>query len=262
MNLTGDWEGLRVTGLYYQTVKVEWLGPSGGSAEYKSNGGAVQGKWTSSAIPLESYALWTAIANDDSNGESKRGHISLLGLNESSNTKWEQPVIRVKERGSADQFRRRSLLNARLIKTLFQQVDVSNSGSGDTNLFSYTLAAYGLSAVGEETVLRCSGEFASNANSKEIAVKFRSTEILSHTGNYSGKKWKLTARSVRVTSNDVYTEATLLIDGESPIIDSVINGSTWMNIPQQWKVVGNGDATNDITMHYGKLTWQQEATED
>jgi len=116
---------------------------------------------------------------------------------------------------------------------------VSNSGSSETDLITYTLSGKTLVNDGDILTIKASGIFAANSNNKTLKLKFGSQTILD-TGAVAANEtsWEINATTqeisaTAISNNTAYGEQT---DGTQDSTAAIII-----------KCTGEGTSSNDIT---------------
>jgi hypothetical protein len=86
-----------------------------------------------------------------------------------------------------------------------QNADVNNSGTGETDLHTYTIPAAHFNVNNRAIRITAWGIFTANANTKTIRLRFGAgTAIVANavTAAPNGSRWRLTAVIVRTSSNN------------------------------------------------------------
>jgi cytoskeletal protein CcmA (bactofilin family) len=142
--------------------------------------------------------------------------------------------------------------------------DVGNSGSAETDLFTYTTKASTLSATGEKLVFTITGNIIGSATaSRTINLYFAGTNIgtvaaatISTTGNF-----RAIVDVIRTGSTTARTSTSISVDNltlATPITETDLTGLTFTNtniIKITGTSSGTGSATNDIVAKLGWINW-------
>lgn len=142
--------------------------------------------------------------------------------------------------------------------------DVGNSGSAETDLFTYTTKASTLSATGEKLTFTVTGSIIGSATaSRTINLYFAGTNIgtvaaatISTTGNF-----RATVEVIRTGSTTARTSTSISVDNltlSTPITETDLTGLTFTNtniIKITGTSSGTGSATNDVVAKLGWVNW-------
>lgn len=130
--------------------------------------------------------------------------------------------------------------------------DAPNSGTGETNLHSYSVPANTLSADGQCLRWHAHVSLAANGNTKTIKCYFGSTSVTIYTGTGSGLQfliefyvWRLGATSQRITATRVGSGATTF--AATATSSETLSGAVTM------KFTGQGGASSDIIQRASTL---------
>lgn len=123
---------------------------------------------------------------------------------------------------------------------------VSNAGTAETDLMTYSLAANSLSANLKALRVTAWGSFAANANSKQVRAYFGTTSLLLVNGTHNNLAWRVTFEIIRTGA------ATQIMSGEgkvSTVAPIVLNGSPTETLSGAVtiKITGQGGAGSDVT---------------
>lgn len=126
---------------------------------------------------------------------------------------------------------------------------VSNSGSSETDLITYSLPANALVNNGDVLEVKAWGVYASNGNNKTLKLNFGSQTIL-NTGAVAANSgsWEIKATIVRLSATTQEISATI-ISGNSTVADSATRtaGTQTLSSNLTIKCTGQGTSSNDIT---------------
>lgn len=142
--------------------------------------------------------------------------------------------------------------------------DAGNTGSTETDLYTYTTKASTLAATGEKLKARFSGNVIGSATaSRTIIVYFAGTVIftsgaitVSSTGNFD-----INVSIIRTGSTTARAVVNATVDGvslTSPITETDLTGLTFTNtniLKITGTSSGTGSATNDIVAKLGDIFW-------
>lgn len=142
--------------------------------------------------------------------------------------------------------------------------DVGNSGSSETDLFTYTTKASTLSATGEKLTFTVTGNIVGSATaSRTINCYFAGTNIgtvlaatISTTGNF-----KAVVEVIRTSSTTARTSVVISVDNltlTTPVTEIDLTGLTFTNtniIKITGTSSGTGSASNDIVAKLGWINW-------
>jgi len=147
----------------------------------------------------------------------------------------------------------RAALDVRLGGVLnINTFSISNSGTSETDLISYTLFKNSLTTNGDLIEIDAWGIFASNANNKTVVLKFGSQTILT-TGAIAanGGSWHISAKIIRTaaTTQEILGE---IISSNSTVSDSNTRTAGTQDLATDLviKCTGTSDtASTDITQY-------------
>lgn len=135
----------------------------------------------------------------------------------------------------------------------YQIGDVSNSGSTETDLYSYNAVVGTLAKQGSSILIFASGTTAANANNKTLKLYFGSTQLFTSGALASNNiDWTLQAEIARNGATSQVTWVQFMRNGLSPIVD-VSSTTVDLAANQAIKITGQGTATADIVVNYWKL---------
>ncbi len=126
---------------------------------------------------------------------------------------------------------------------------VANSGSGETDLMTYTTAADLLVNDGDELCFKTWGIYAANGNNKTVKVKFGSQTILT-TGAIAANdgSWSIEGSILRktATTQEIIVN---IISSNSSISDSCTRtaGTQDLSASNILKLTGQGSSSDDVT---------------
>lgn len=130
-----------------------------------------------------------------------------------------------------------------------------NSGTGATDLITYSLPANSLTNDGDVLEIKAWGKYAANSNNKTVALAFGSQTILT-TGIKSANDatWSIKATIIRTSesSQEIVSE---IISSHASVLDSATRtaGTQTNAAALIIKCVGTGGATSDITQYALKI---------
>lgn len=131
----------------------------------------------------------------------------------------------------------------------------SNSGSGETDLISYTLPADTLVNDGDEVIIKVSGKYAANANNKTVKLYF-GNQVIFNTGAVAANNtgWVINATIVRTSATTQEIEASAIFNNSASATRTA--GTQTLSSSNVIKCTGQGSANNDITQYISitKLT--------
>mgnify|MGYP003643927588 FL=1 len=125
-----------------------------------------------------------------------------------------------------------------------------NSGSGETNLISYSVPA-NLTTTGDELYLKAWGVFAANANNKTLKLKFGSQTILTSGAiAANGGSWQIEATILRTGAATQEIIASL-ISGNSSVTELTTRtaGTQTLSTSNILLITGQGTSSSDITQN-------------
>ena len=136
--------------------------------------------------------------------------------------------------------------------------DAANSGSGETDLYSYTVKASELATNGDKIIGKYFGNTAANANNKTFKIYFGGSLIFtsgSLVANNVG--WRIFLTIVRVSSSVIrysieYISSSGVMVGPSGAMELIGLVLTNTNI---LKITGQGTSSSDIVAKGGWLKW-------
>lgn len=136
----------------------------------------------------------------------------------------------------------------------YQIGDSSNTGSAETDLYTYNVTFGTLAKQGSSILIFAAGTTAANGNNKTLKLKFGSSTLLT-TGAFAGNgvSWTLQAELVR---NGASTQVSWAQFFGSATLTSLIKTSSLtedLSINNTLKLTGQGTATSDIVVSYWKL---------
>lgn len=152
------------------------------------------------------------------------------------------------------------------VNVLFDHyADAGNTTTGETDLFSDTVAASQLANNGEKLYAHYSGTFVQSATAtRTMRVYFAGTKIFDSgalTANVASAAWSIEVNIIRVSSSTVRCDVTAVTDGVT-VTSSVAYtsiGSLTLTNTQILKITGQagstGAATNDILAKIGVVQW-------
>lgn len=133
---------------------------------------------------------------------------------------------------------------------------VSNSGSTETDLFSYTLPAGTLSTNGETVEGIVAGTFAATANNKTLRVKLGATTVFT-SGSLaitSATDWSLSYVLIRVSDTSQKFIGTLsLSNSTTQSFTDYSTAAETLSVSNIINVTGQGTASSDITAEFTKI---------
>lgn len=125
----------------------------------------------------------------------------------------------------------------------------SNSGSGETDLITYTVTANTLENNGDIVSVKAWGVFAANANNKTLKLKFGSQTILT-TGAVAANdgSWEINATIIRKTPTTQEITASITSSNTSITQSSTRTAGTQdLTTDVIIKCTGQGTSTTDLT---------------
>lgn len=125
----------------------------------------------------------------------------------------------------------------------------SNSGSGETDLITYTVTANTLENNGDILSVKAWGVFAANANNKTLKLKFGSQTILT-TGAVAANdgSWEINATIIRKTPTTQEITASITSSNTSITQSSTRTAGTQdLTTDVIIKCTGQGTSTTDLT---------------
>lgn len=137
-------------------------------------------------------------------------------------------------------------------KIFTQNGPVSNTGSDETDLMSYTIEQGTLSQLGSSILIFACGNTNANANNKTLNLKLGATTLFT-TGAVALNNidWVLQAEVVFAGGTAQISYAVFNRNGGSPIINTTTATENFAN-SLTIKITGTGVATGDIDCTYWK----------
>lgn len=137
----------------------------------------------------------------------------------------------------------------------------SNSGSGVTNLTSFSVVANSLGTNGDFLEFEAWGVFAANGNNKQLIALFGSTTLIDSTSlAFNGLSWKITGKIVRTGATTQTATTQLTISGT--LLGSVTTTTVSTSSPAETlanaltlKCTGQGTSSTDISQNGLIVKW-------
>lgn len=133
---------------------------------------------------------------------------------------------------------------------------VSNSGSTETDLYSYTMSAGTLSTDGESLEGVVAGTFAATANNKRIRLKIGTTTVFD-SGSLaitSATDWSLTYNLIRVSDASQKCVGTLTLSNTTTqSFTDYATAAETLSVSNIIKVTGQGTSSSDLTSEFTKI---------
>ena len=133
----------------------------------------------------------------------------------------------------------------------------NSSGSGDTNLASYSYPSGSLYADNQSLTVEAFGTYAANGNSKRLRVNFSATNVFD-TGavTVSGGSWKIVINIYRTASSAQRYISTYLSSNGSPG-QLVTYGTATIDLTSGTAItfVGNGVDASDVIQEGMVVKW-------
>ena len=147
---------------------------------------------------------------------------------------------------------------ARVGGTIHQDTTpVSNSGTGETNLMTYSLPANTMGTDADYVLLDLSGEFVSPTGNSRLRVYFGSTVIFDTTAlAFTTGTWRFQAKVTRTSSTDQVAVTTFSGDTTLvPVTGRTAAPAETMSGAITIKVTGQGAASDEIFQTDSKIQW-------
>lgn len=132
--------------------------------------------------------------------------------------------------------------------------NATTSGTGETDLYSYTLPAYVLSANGDKLVFKIMGKSDATATTPVIKFYIGSDNITLNSSTFGTSAFTFTIEVIRVSSSVCRVLASgTSVNAQTPVYSEFTSKSwTGTNVV---KVTGQA-ATNDVTLRFGYIEYK------
>jgi len=140
-------------------------------------------------------------------------------------------------------------------------VSVSNVGTGEDDLQTYSVAASALASTGDRLRIRTFGVTAINNNTKNIKAYFAGSLLgsITLTGASDDEHWEFEIDIIRNGTNSVLVKCSVLADGGAGngVLGRVFVGALTPTLTsaQTFKMTGEGVANADITQYATIIEW-------
>jgi hypothetical protein len=207
--------------------------------------------------PFPVHGASSGVASSSAN----RGNPSFIGGAQGQS---DHAVIVAKK--STGTYTRRGIINDNLIQILNDTTTaVTNSGTGATTLYTYTVPSDTIIATKQSIRVRAFGKFAANTNNKHIQV------------NFGGAIAIFDSTALAINDNDWALDVLIVLTASgnfSALVNAQCDDALWVNRIQVTKtiargsnqanvinIVGTGGATADIELLWAQTMWHKNDSE-